>query len=91
MQEDPLDLSDQQELSQPQRSLELLLFLNVIRQWLSKHLGSGSLAVQVDVSNKKGVENMMREERSRFGDIDVLLNGARIMPRHQVKDITEEE
>jgi len=58
---------------------------------LSKDLGSGSLAVQVDVSNKKSVENMVNEARSRFGDIDVLLNGAGIMPRHQVKDISEEE
>ncbi len=58
---------------------------------LSKELGSGSLAVQVDVSNKKSVENMVGEARSRFGDIDVLLNGAGIMPRHLVKDISEEE
>jgi len=58
---------------------------------LSKDLGSGSLAVQVDVSNKKSVENMVSEARSRFGDIDVLLNGAGIMPRHQVKDIAEDE
>ncbi len=58
---------------------------------LSKDLGSGSLAVQVDVSNKKSVEKMVSEARSRFGDIDVLLNGAGIMPRHQVKEISEEE
>ncbi len=58
---------------------------------LFKDLGSGSLAVQVDVSNKKSVENMVSEARSRFGDIDVLLNGAGIMPRHQVKDIAEDE
>ncbi len=58
---------------------------------LTKDLGSGSLAVQVDVSNKKSVENMVSEARSRFGNIDVLLNGAGIMPRHQVKDISEEE
>ncbi len=58
---------------------------------LAKDLGSGSLAVQVDVINKKSVENMVSEARSRFGDIDVLLNGAGIMPRHQVKDISEEE
>jgi len=58
---------------------------------LSKGLGSGSLALNVDVSNKKSVENMVSEARSRFGDIDVLLNGAGIMPRHQVKDISEEE
>ena len=58
---------------------------------LAKDFGSGSLAVQVDVSNKKSVEKMVSEARSRFGDIDVLLNGAGIMPRHQVKDIAEEE
>jgi len=58
---------------------------------LGKDLGSGSLAVQVDVSNKKSVEDMISEARSRFGNIDVLLNGAGIMPRHQVKDIAEDE
>ncbi len=58
---------------------------------LTKDLGGGSLAVRVDVSNKKSVENMVSEARSRFGNIDVLLNGAGIMPRHQVKDISEEE
>ncbi len=50
---------------------------------LSNDLGSGSLAVQVDVSNKKSVEDMISEVRSRFGNIDVLLNGAGIMSRHQ--------
>ncbi len=58
---------------------------------LGKDLGSGSMAVQVDVSNKKSVENMVSEARSRFGNIDVLFNGAGIMPRHQVKDIAEDE
>ena len=58
---------------------------------LSKELGSGSLAVQVDVSNKNSVEKMVSEARDRLGNIDVLLNGAGIMPRHQVKDISEEE
>lgn len=44
---------------------------------LTKDLGGGSLAVRVDVSNKKSVENMVSEARSRFGNIDVLLNGGR--------------
>jgi len=58
---------------------------------LSKELGDASLALKADVSNKKSVENMVSEARSRFANVDVLLNGAGIMPRHQVKDISEEE
>ncbi|NIO10459.1 MAG: SDR family NAD(P)-dependent oxidoreductase [Deltaproteobacteria bacterium] len=58
---------------------------------VAKKLGGGSMAIQVDVSDKGSVERMVGETLSRFGTIDVILNGAGIMPRHQVKDITVDE
>lgn len=58
---------------------------------LQQDLGKESLAVEVDVGNKESAGKMIQESLSRFGRIDVLLNGAGIMPRHPVKDISEEE
>ena len=58
---------------------------------LAKDLGGEAVALQVDVGNKESVGKMVEESLNRFGKIDVLLNGAGIMPRNQVKDITEEE
>lgn len=54
-------------------------------------IGGDSCAVQVDVGDKGSVGNMVREAQARFGRIDVLLNGAGIMPRNAVRDISEEE
>src|SRR3989338_7016908 len=58
---------------------------------LAQELGKESLAVEVDVGNKESAGKMIQESLSRFDRIDVLLNGAGIMPRHPVKDISEEE
>jgi 3-oxoacyl-[acyl-carrier protein] reductase len=58
---------------------------------LAQELGKQSLAVEVDVGNKESVGKMIQESLTRFGRIDVLLNGAGIMPRHEVKDISVEE
>jgi len=58
---------------------------------LAQELGKESLAVEVDVGSKESVAKMIGESLSRFGRIDVLLNGAGIMPRHEVKDISVEE
>ena len=58
---------------------------------LARELGERALPVQVDVSNKESVDHMVHCTLDHFGKIDVLLNGAGIMPRHQVKDITEDE
>jgi 3-oxoacyl-[acyl-carrier protein] reductase len=54
-------------------------------------IGKESLAVEVDVGNKESVGKMIQECLSRFGRIDVLFNGAGIMPRHEVKDISLQE
>ena len=58
---------------------------------LTAEIGKGVLSHPVDVGNREGVNRMVEETVRRFGRIDVLLNGAGIMPRHPVKDISEEE
>lgn len=58
---------------------------------LQQELGRESLALEVDVGNKESVGKMMRAALDRFGRIDVLFNGAGIMPRHEVREITEQE
>ena len=58
---------------------------------LAQELGEKALAVAVDVGNKESVAKMIQQGLTRFGQIDVLLNGAGIMPRNQVKDISEDE
>lgn len=58
---------------------------------LAEDLGGESLAVEVDVGSKESVGKMIQETLDRFGRIDVLFNGAGIMPRHEVKDISVEE
>lgn len=58
---------------------------------VAQELGKESLAAEVDVGNRQSVAKMIEESLTRFGRIDVLLNGAGIMPRHEVKDISVEE
>ncbi len=58
---------------------------------VAREIGGEAVALAVDVGNKESVEAMIGETVRRFGQIDVLLNGAGIMPRHPVKDISEEE
>jgi len=57
----------------------------------AQEIGGETVALTVDVGDKESVESMIDETVRRFRHIDVLLNGAGIMPRHPVKDITEEE
>jgi len=58
---------------------------------LARDIGSNAVAVQVDVGSKASVLAMIDKTIGHFGRIDTLLNGAGIMPRHEVKDISEEE
>lgn len=58
---------------------------------LAAKIGKEALPVTVDVGDKASVTRMIETALGRFGQIDVLLNGAGIMPRHPVKDISEEE
>ncbi len=78
-------------LSQDGREVVVADFDGEGAKRLAKDLGKEALAVQVDVGDKESVGRMVKESISRFGQIDVLLNGAGIMPRHEVKDISEEE
>ncbi len=58
---------------------------------LAARIGKEALPVKVDVGDKASVTRMVETVASRFGQVDVLLNGAGIMPRHPVKEISEEE
>jgi NAD(P)-dependent dehydrogenase (short-subunit alcohol dehydrogenase family) len=58
---------------------------------VAAEIGNQALGIQVDVGDKKSVENMVAQALTRFGQIDVLLNGAGIMPRNEVLNISEEE
>lgn len=78
-------------LSQDGRKVVIADFDGAGAERLQKELGKEALAVQVDVGDKESVGRMVKESLNRFGPIDVLLNGAGIMPRHEVKDIAEEE
>jgi NAD(P)-dependent dehydrogenase (short-subunit alcohol dehydrogenase family) len=60
-------------------------------QRVARELGKDALAVEVDVGSKESVARIIQECLDRFGGIDVLFNGAGIMPRHEVKDISAEE
>ncbi|OGP63634.1 MAG: hypothetical protein A2169_00605 [Deltaproteobacteria bacterium RBG_13_47_9] len=58
---------------------------------LAAEIGKDVLVIPVDVGDKEGVSRMVEETIRRFGRIDILVNGAAIMPRHPVKGIAEEE
>jgi len=58
---------------------------------VAQEIGEKAFAVAVDVGNKESVAKMIEQGLAHFGPIDVLLNGAGIMPRHPIKDISEEE
>jgi len=58
---------------------------------LAKEIGNKTLPVHVDVGNAESVGKMVGETIGTFGRIDVLLNGAGIMPRTYVMNMPEEE
>ena len=53
--------------------------------------GGRSLAVEVDVSDKRSVEAMVARVVGEFGGVDVLVNNAAIYPRRAWTEIEEEE
>lgn len=79
------------ELGQDGHKIAVADFDHAGAERVARAIGGDSVALAVDVGDKKSVEEMMAEAVRHFGKIDVLLNGAGIMPRHPVKDITEEE
>src|SRR4030095_2159065 len=48
-------------------------------------------AVEVDVSSKESVAEMMKQAISKYGQVDILFNGAGGMTRIPVIDMPEEE
>ncbi len=60
-------------------------------QRVAAKIGKQALPVTLDVGDKASVTRMIETALGKLGQIDVLLNGAGIMPRHPVKEISEEE
>ena len=48
-------------------------------------------AVQVDVGSKESVAEMMKQALAKYGQVDILFNGAGVMTRIPVIDMPEEE
>src|SRR5207253_10997757 len=48
-------------------------------------------AVQVDVGDKESVAGMLKQALEKYGQIDYLLNGAGVMTRVPVVEMSEEE
>ncbi len=56
-----------------------------------KALGRRSLAIAVDVSVKKQVQNMVKRTVDEFGRIDILVNNAGVLRRALLIDTSEED
>jgi len=54
-----------------------------------RRFGRRSLTIQVDVSRKADVENMVKVVKSQFGVIDILVNGAAILCRETILEMPE--
>lgn len=50
-----------------------------------------AIAVQVDVGSKDSVADMMKQVLAKYGQVDILFNGAGIMTRMPVVEMPEEE
>lgn len=50
-----------------------------------------AIAVQVDVGSKDNVADMMKQVLAKYGQVDILFNGAGIMTRMPVVEMPEEE
>src|SRR5262245_30732799 len=48
-------------------------------------------AVEVDVGSKESVAEMMKQALAKYGQVDILFNGAGVMTRIPVIDMAEEE
>jgi len=54
-------------------------------------LGRDSVAIKADISKTQDVENMVKEAKSRFGKIDILINNAGIARIAPAEEMTKEE
>ncbi len=50
-----------------------------------------AIALQVDVGSKDSVADMMKQVLAKYGQVDILFNGAGIMTRMPVVELPEEE
>ena len=58
---------------------------------MAKKMGEQGIALQVDVSVRAQVDEMVKDVVTKFGRIDILVNNAAIFPSTPFMDITEEE
>jgi NAD(P)-dependent dehydrogenase (short-subunit alcohol dehydrogenase family) len=56
-----------------------------------RELGRQALVLNVDVSNRLQVDNMVAETLVAFGKVDILVNNAGVMRQKPLVEITEEE
>lgn len=56
-----------------------------------KNQGKEAVAVDVDVSDEKSVDRMVKKVLEEFGGIDILVNNAGIYPRYVWYDMTPEQ
>jgi 3-oxoacyl-[acyl-carrier protein] reductase len=56
-----------------------------------KSLGRKSLAIQVDVSDSKEVNQMVQLTIEKFKRVDILVNNAAIIRRGSIEDLSEED
>jgi len=54
-------------------------------------LGRQALAVQVDISKKSQVEDLVQQAVNEFGRIDILVNNAGVTSRYDLLELPEEE
>jgi len=56
-----------------------------------KSLGGKALAIQVDVSDSKEVNQMVQSAIKKFKRVDILVNNAAIIKRGSIEDLNEED
>ena len=56
-----------------------------------KEIGNGSIAIELDVTNQKSIENCVNSIINDFGCIDILINNAALFTAAPIKEITRED
>ncbi len=64
--------------------------LTALKEKIEKD-GGIALVVPTDVTDKKAVENMIRQTKDKFGSVDILINNAGIMPLSFMKNLKTDE
>src|ERR1700731_970477 len=53
--------------------------------------GGEALAISLDVTDVKDIEEVMKEVQHKFGSIDILVNNAGLGANHHAVEVTEED